>query len=323
VTSSLDERLHPIDHPPAVAATLSVADLSKSYGPVRAVDGVCFDIAGGEIFGLLGPNGAGKTTTVECAVGLREPDSGRVIVAGLDARRHRQAVKQRIGVALQATMLPDKITPREALGLFGSFYASGASPDELLERFALADKAKSRYETLSAGQRQRLAVALAMVNRPDVIVLDEPTAGLDPQSRRQLHDVIRESRSAGKAVLMTTHHIDEAQQLCDRIAVIDHGKVIAAGRPDELVARAKSPPHLTVATGRPLGEEKLRGLAGVTGVKIEGTTATIHTTTPTRTVVELVRLIEAEAANELVDLHIRKPSLEDVFIELTGRRLRD
>src|SRR5687767_11128038 len=163
-----------------------------------------------------------------------------------------------------------------------------------------------------------------MVNRPEVIVLDEPTAGLDPQSRRQLHDVIRESRSAGKAVLLTTHHIDEAQQLCDRIAVIDHGKVIAAGRADELVGRAKSPPHLTVTTRRALSEEKLRGLPGVTGVRLDGATATIHTSAPTRTIVELVHLIESEAAgNELLDLHIRKPSLEDVFIELTGRGLRD
>ena len=302
---------------------LSVHDLSKSYGPVRAVDGVSFDVASGEIFGLLGPNGAGKTTTVECAVGLRDSDVGQVTIAGLDARRHPRRVKQRIGVALQATMLPDKITPREALGLFASFYASAASPDELLERFALAEKAKARYETLSAGQRQRLAVALAMINRPEVIVLDEPTAGLDPQSRRQLHDVIRESRSAGKAVLLTTHHIDEAQQLCDRIAIIDHGKVIASGRPDELVARAKSPPHLTITTSRPLTEEKLRRLPGVTSVRLEGTTATIHTTAPARTIVELVHLIESEAGNELLDLHIRKPSLEDVFIELTGRGLRD
>jgi ABC-2 type transport system ATP-binding protein len=304
-------------------AALSIHGLSKSYGPVCAVDGVSFDIAPGEIFGLLGPNGAGKTTTVECAVGLRTPDSGEVSVAGIDARRQPRKAKERIGVALQATMLPDKITPREALGLFASFYPVAASPDELLQRFALAEKAKAKFETLSAGQRQRLAVALAMVNRPDVIVLDEPTAGLDPQSRRQLHDVIRESRSAGKAVLLTTHHIDEAQQLCDRIAIIDHGKIIASGRPDELVAQAKSPPHVSVTTTRPVAEEKLRGLPGVTGIKVEGPTATIHTTAPTRTIIELVHLIEADAGNDLLDLHTRKPSLEDVFIELTGRALRD
>jgi ABC-2 type transport system ATP-binding protein len=304
--------------PPALA----VADLSKSYGPVRAVAGVSFDIAPAEIFGLLGPNGAGKTTTVECAVGLRSPDAGRITVAGLDARRRPRQVKQRIGVALQSTMLPDKITPREALSLFASFYPLAASPDDLLERFSLSEKAKAKFETLSAGQRQRLAVALAMISRPEVIVLDEPTAGLDPQSRRQLHEVIREAKSDGKAVLLTTHYIDEAQHLCDRIAIIDHGKVIAAGRPDELVARAKSPPHVTVTTTRPLAEERLRGLPGVTGVKLEGATATIHTTAATRTVVELVRLVEADG-NELVDLHIRKPSLEDVFIELTGRALRD
>ena len=302
---------------------LTVRELSKSYGSVRAVAGVSFDIAPGEIFGLLGPNGAGKTTTVECAVGLREPDSGEVSVGGVDARRQPRKVKEKVGVALQATMLPDKITPREALGLFASFYPSAASPDEMLERFSLGEKARAKFDTLSAGQRQRLAVALAMINRPDVIVLDEPTAGLDPQSRRQLHDVIREAKREGKAVLLTTHHIDEAQALCDRIAIIDHGKVIASGRPDELVGSAKTPPHVGVTTARPLAEKRLRALAGVTGVRLEGATATIHTSAATRTVVELVHLIELDAGNELVDLHIRKPSLEDVFIELTGRGLRD
>jgi ABC-2 type transport system ATP-binding protein len=301
---------------------LVVADLSKSYGPIRAVAAVSFDIAPGEIFGLLGPNGAGKTTTVECTIGLRPPDAGQITIAGLDARRRPRQVKQKLGVALQSTMLPDKITPREALRLFASFYPQAASPDDLLERFSLTEKAKAKFETLSAGQRQRLAVALALVNRPEVIVLDEPTAGLDPQSRRQLHEVIRQAKSDGKAVLLTTHYIDEAQHLCDRIAIIDHGKVIATGRPEELVAAAKSPPHVTVTTTRPLPEERLRTLQGVTTVKTDGTTATIHTTAATRTIVELIRLVESEA-NEITDLHIRKPSLEDVFIELTGRGLRD
>ena len=302
---------------------LSIQHLSKSYGPIRAVDRVSFDISPGEILGLLGPNGAGKTTTVECAVGLRDPDSGSITIANLDARRHPRKIKQKIGVALQATMLPDKITPREALHLFASFYTTAASPNELLDRFSLTEKANSKFETLSAGQRQRLAVALAMINRPEVIVLDEPTAGLDPQSRRQLHDLIRQSKSDGKAVLLTTHHIDEAHQLCDRIAIIDHGQLIATGRPDDLVAAAKSPPHVIVTTVRPLAQDALGGLAAVTGVRAEGSTATLHTTAPSRTVVDLVHLIENDSGNELTDLHIRKPSLEDVFIELTGRELRD
>jgi ABC-2 type transport system ATP-binding protein len=301
---------------------LSIQHLSKSYGAIRAVNGVSFDISPGEILGLLGPNGAGKTTTVECAVGLRDPDSGSITIANLDARKHPRKIKEKIGVALQATMLPDKITPREALHLFASFYPLAASHHDLLERFSLTEKADSKFETLSAGQRQRLAVALAMINRPEVIVLDEPTAGLDPQSRRQLHEVIRQAKSDGKAVLLTTHHIEEAHQLCDRIAIIDHGQLIATGRPEDLVAQSKASPTVTITTLHPLPLDRLRVLQGVSAVEAEKATATLPTTTPTQTVVELVKLVE-DQNNELIDLHIRKPSLEDVFIELTGRALRE
>src|SRR5688572_25117921 len=210
-----------------MAAHVVVRDLRKSYEGVEAVRGVSFDIQAGEIFGLLGPNGAGKTTTVECIVGLREPDAGQLEVCGLDARTRQREVKQKVGVALQSTSLQDTITPREALRLFGSFYHQRVTPETLLERFALTEKADARVETLSGGQRQRLALALAFVNRPQLVFLDEPTTGLDPHGRRELHGAIARMKADGYTVLFTTHYLDEAEQLCDRVAIIDRGRIVA------------------------------------------------------------------------------------------------
>ena len=206
-----------------------VRDLRKHYDGVQAARGVSFEIQDGEIFGLLGPNGAGKTTTVECIVGLREPDEGYIEIFGIDARKHPADVKQKIGAALQTTSLQDKITPREALRVFGSFYRDKAEPQELLDRFALADKADAPFETLSGGQRQRMALALAFVNKPELIFLDEPSTGLDPQARRDLHGEIAKMKQGGYTVLLTTHNIDEAQRLCDRIAIMNQGKIVATG----------------------------------------------------------------------------------------------
>src|SRR5436190_3490504 len=200
---------------------IEVEHLHKAYGKTVAVDDLSFSVAEDEIFGLLGPNGAGKTTTVECVVGLRQPDSGRLEVCGLDARRQAREVKQKIGVALQSTSLQDKITPREALRLFGSFYDGHVSAEVLLQRFALSEKADARFDTLSGGQRQRLALALAFVNRPQLVFLDEPTTALAPQSRRELHAAIAQMKREGYTVLFTTHYLDEAEQLCDRVAIID------------------------------------------------------------------------------------------------------
>jgi ABC-2 type transport system ATP-binding protein len=199
------------------------------------VRGVGFTIEPGEIFGLLGPNGAGKTTTVECLIGLREPDSGHIEVCGFDARRYPQEVKQRIGVALQSTSLQDKVTPREALRLFRSFYRAGADPEALLERFDLRAKADAPVDSLSGGQRQRLALALAFVNRPELVFLDEPTTGLDPQAKRNLWDLVLELNKSGMTIVLTTHNMEEAEFLCDRLAIMDHGKVIAEGTPQELI----------------------------------------------------------------------------------------
>jgi ABC-2 type transport system ATP-binding protein len=306
-----------------MSVALAVKDLRKSYGPLQAVRGISFDAHAGEIFGLLGPNGAGKTTTLECIIGLRPPDAGSVTVANLDALRHPRQVKQRIGVALQATALPDKISPREALRLFASFYQRPVSTDDLVRRFSLTEKADAKFETLSGGQKQRLAIALALVNDPDVLFLDEPTAGLDPQSRRDLHDVIRHTRAAGKTVVLTTHYIEEAQQLCDRLAVIDAGQIIASGTPAQLIASAQAAPHVTFTTLAAPDVMRLSTLAAVTSAKVTGETATLHTTQPGQTIIDLVNLLQSDPANELVELSIHKPSLEDVFIELTGRSIRD
>jgi ABC-2 type transport system ATP-binding protein len=305
-----------------MAGTLVVKDLVKRYGDVEAVRGVSFEVSGGEIFGLLGPNGAGKTSTVECVVGLRRPDGGSIRLCDMDALQQPERVKQRVGVALQSTALQDKITPREALRLFGSFYRNRADVNQLIDRFALGEKADSPFDTLSGGQRQRLALALAFVNQPEVLFLDEPTTGLDPQSRRDLHDSILEMRREGRTVLLTTHYIEEAHTLCDRIAIVDHGRVIAEGRPDDLIAKARDTQRISVRTAQPLALNELRALPAVQSASQAGDQAELKTTRVSQTVIELVRLIEARN-NELVDLHIHRPSLEDVFIELTGKGLRD
>ena len=225
-------------NPTAPTPKLIVRDLHKSYGGIAAVRGVNFSVSAGEIFGLLGPNGAGKTTTVECLTGLRAPDAGVVEICGLDARQNSAAAKEKLGVALQSTALQDKITPREALRLFTTFYARGhtIAPDALLARFGLTDKADARYDTLSGGQRQKLALALAFVNQPEVVLLDEPTVGLDVRARRELHAEIERMRRDGHAVLLTTHALDEAEKLCDRVAIIHRGEIVAAGSPRTLAA---------------------------------------------------------------------------------------
>ncbi len=301
---------------------LIVRDLKKNYGRVEAVRGVSFEVHEGEILGLLGPNGAGKTTTVECVIGLREPDEGQIVVCGIDARRKPNEVKQKIGAALQSTAFQDKITPREALTLFGSFYERQAEPEELLRRFSLVEKADAMFDALSDGQRQRLALALAFVNEPEIVFLDEPTAGLDPQSRRDLHGEIIGMKRDGYTVLLTTHYIDEAEQLCDRVAIIDRGEIIAMGTPQELMTGSKSVQSVSLVAARPLEREQLAAIPGVHDVIQDGARASLKTTDVNRTLGELARLLERNRV-EIAELHVRKASLEDVFIELTGSSLRD
>jgi ABC-2 type transport system ATP-binding protein len=302
-------------------AKVIVRELHKRYGDVQAAQGVSFEIQDGEIFGLLGPNGSGKTTTLECVIGLREPDAGTIEVCGMDARRRPQAVKQKIGAVLQTIALQDKITPREALSLFASFYRDTAPPAQLLQRFALVDKADVPFDTLSGGQRQRLAVALAFVNNPELVFLDEPTTGLDPQSRRELHADIARMKRDGHTVLLTTHHIDEAELLCDRIAIIDHGRIIASGPPRSLIAESTAMQSVSLTTARPLERAWLSDLPGLEDLVCEDMTVRFRTATISHTVAALMRLLD-EHGVELTDLHVRKATLEDVFIALTGDGLR-
>jgi len=213
---------------------LQVENLVKRYGDVEAVRGVSFQVEEGEVFGLLGPNGAGKTSTIEVLEGLRLRDGGNVSVCGFDPQKNPDDLKHEIGAALQSTSLPDKIRVSEALGLFASFYRRRRKPDELLKRFGLEEKRNAFYSTLSGGQKQRLALAMALVNDPKVLFLDEPTAGLDPQVRREIYDIIEELKREKKTIVLTTHYIEEAERLCDRVAIIDHGKVIVEGTPRSL-----------------------------------------------------------------------------------------
>ena len=219
---------------------IAVEKLSRRHGTVQAIDGVSFAVAAGEIFGLLGPNGAGKTTTLECILGLTRPDGGRVEICGIDARIASRQAREKIGAVLQATGLQDKITPREALNLFATFYPSAIASTILLERFGLMEKADASYETLSGGQKQRLALALAFVGDPQALLLDEPTTGLDPQMRRDVQDHIGSLKADGRAVLLSTHDMDEASRLCDRIAVIARGHIVAIGAPHELIGSGES-----------------------------------------------------------------------------------
>ncbi len=254
-----------------VQQAVHIEGLVKRYGGVTAVDGVSLDIGGrgegaaGEIFGILGRNGAGKTTTLECVIGLRRPDAGEITVAGIDAVREPAMARRKIGVQLQATALQDKITPRQALGLFAAFYSEPADIGDLLRRFGLEAKADAAFDTLSGGQKQRLALALALVNRPEIVILDEPTAGLDAEARRELHDAITEVKRAGHTVILTTHDIAEVERLCDRIAIMDRGRFVAVGRPGELVAASRGLPAVIVRTSPRISEAEARRFRGQRG----------------------------------------------------------
>jgi ABC-2 type transport system ATP-binding protein len=294
---------------------VTVRNLHKSYGGVHAARNVSFDIRDGEIFGLLGPNGAGKTTTVECVIGLREPDQGDIEVCGIDARRRPKAVKEKIGAALQTTALQDKITPREALRLFGSFYRNHSDPEPLLERFALQEKADASFDSLSGGQRQRLALALAFVNKPELVFLDEPTAGLDPHARRDLHAEIVKMKEEGHTVLLTTHHLDEAEVLCDRVAIINRGEIVAAGAPRDLIRQSTSMPQVELWTVQRLEPEVLDGVPGIEDLTCEPAGAKFRTARVNIVVAEVLRRLE-ERGIEVAELRVQKATLEGVFLDL-------
>src|SRR6266480_3690872 len=301
-----------------------VRGLRKAYGTFEAVKGIDFEVRPGEVFGLLGPNGAGKTSTVEILEGLRPRTGGDVKVLDFDPERQKQKLKDRIGVCLQATNLPDKITVSEALQVFGAFYTRNVDGAALLRRLQLDEKKDAHYATLSGGQKQRLALALALINDPQLLFLDEPTTGLDPQVRLEIRDLLEELRAEKRTILMTTHYIEEAERLCDRVAIIDAGQIIAMGTPRELQDKSANQSAIEMRLTEPLEEtvlpqwpESIRAMVSEDRHRI-----TVYSQRPARTLVEMVKWIDAKGI-ELDDVHLSRPTLEDVFIELTGKKLRD
>jgi ABC-2 type transport system ATP-binding protein len=304
------------------APIIEVHNLTKHYGPVHALRGVSFEVQEGEVFGLLGPNGAGKTSTIEILEGLRPPDGGFVSVCGLDPQSPGPGFKQEIGAVLQATALPDKLRVAEAVAMFASFYKRRRDPAALLKRFGLEEKRNTFYAQLSGGQKQRLALAMSLVNEPRVLFLDEPTAGLDPQVRREIYTIIEELKKERKTILLTTHYIEEAEKLCDRVAIVDQGRVIAQGTPRELKQRSAGTTRIELRLARPESDSALTQLEGVADCRATDGVYVVHSTRVPQTIVSLVKYLEAHG-NELSSLEIAAPSLEDVFLELTGRSLRD
>jgi ABC-2 type transport system ATP-binding protein len=301
--------------------------LRKQYparpAPVDAVNGLDLEVNAGECFGLLGPNGAGKTTTIEILEGLLPATAGEVEILGRRWGEDDDALRQRLGISLQETRLGEKLTVRETLTLFRSFYNHGLTPAAALEQVQLGEKADAYVGKLSGGQKQRLAVACALIGDPELLFLDEPTVGLDPQNRRQLWDILRTFRAQGRTILLTTHYMDEAERLCDRIAVVDHGKVIALGTPRELIARLGGDQVVEAAfDGDGPGEAALRELPGVVSVRREGEVWCLAVTAPHVTIPALLQRLQGEGQG-LARLTTRHASLEDVFVTLTGRHLRE
>ena len=306
----------------AAEPVIRVRDVRKSYGDLVAVDGVSFEVARGEIFGLLGPNGAGKTTTVEMLEGLRAPDRGELSVLGVDVARHPDALRPRIGVALQTAALYPKLTVVELIDLFRSFYPRSRPTDELVSSLGLAERRNAQTRELSGGQRQRLAVALALVNEPEIVFLDEPTTGLDPAARRSLWELIDGLRQGGTTVLLTTHYMEEAEVLCNRIAIMDHGRILELGTVEELVSRRFHERSVRFDPIDVIDDEALRALPGVGSLHRDDDEVVLYTADVPATIGSLLALTERHAV-EPQNLLVRRPALEDVFLALTGRTIRD
>jgi ABC-2 type transport system ATP-binding protein len=307
----------------AIRCQSLVKTYTESRPPVEAVRGLDLEVHLGECFGLLGPNGAGKTTTIEILEGLLEPTSGIVEILGRRWGRDEREIKERIGISLQETKLSDKLTVAETIRLFRSFYRRGIPPTEAMERVSLGEKAKALTGKLSGGQRQRLAVACALVGDPELLFLDEPTTGLDPQSRRQLWDIIRDFGQQGRTVLLTTHYMEEAERLCDRVAIVDHGKVIALGTPRELIASIGGENIIDFSIGdAAVDPAQFADVPSVSSARMDDDLISLTVGEPHIAVPALLNRLQS-AGRELTSLTTRHASLEDVFVTLTGRHLRD
>jgi ABC-2 type transport system ATP-binding protein len=299
---------------------IEVEKLRKVYGSVVAVNDVSFEVLEGEIFGMVGPNGAGKTTTVECIAGLRRPDSGRIKVFGLDPQRDERALRPRIGVQLQEAALQDRLKVWEALDLFSSFYSSGSDWQTLLEQVGLAQKRNAPFAKLSGGQKQRLFTALALINDPELVFLDELTTGLDPHARHAMWDLVRDIRDRGKTVLLTTHFMEEAERLCDRVAIIDNGRIVALDSPENLIRSLGGDNRVVFSVEETFEPERLQNLPGVTRVESLGERVVVYGRGD-RLVADVVNALVSNGVR-LRELRTERPNLEDVFLAVTGREMR-
>jgi ABC-2 type transport system ATP-binding protein len=305
-----------------MSEAVALRQLRKNYDSVVAVDGIDLEVAQGECFGLLGPNGAGKTTTMEILEGLLEPSGGEVRVFGKSWQHDRHELITRIGVTLQETQLQERLTVRETLRLFRSFYRRGADIDALLLELQLDEKRDAWVKRLSGGQRQRLAVACGLVGSPDLLFLDEPTTGLDPQSRRALWDILLRLRARGTTVLLTTHYMDEAERLCDRVAIVDHGKVIALGTPRELILGLGGDQLIELTCEPRLPPAAFAEIGEVSAVSAQGDRLLLTARDPARSLPAILSIVAARSA-QILELSVRHATLEDVFVKMTGRQLRD
>jgi ABC-2 type transport system ATP-binding protein len=304
-------------------SVVEVDSLEKSYGSVRAVDSISFEVADGEIFGVVGPNGAGKTTTIECLEGLREPDGGRVRVLGLDPRRDGDAVREVIGAQLQQSALPARLRVGEAMHLFASLYACPLEPEPILEELGLADRTSVAYADLSGGQRQRLSIALALVGDPKLVFFDELTSGLDPQARHATWDLVRDVRAKGRTVFLTTHYMEEAERLCDRVMIIDSGRIVALDTPAALVRSLGAGQRIAFGA-EGMAEDALRALRSIPGVgRVERSDGrvVIHGESD-RVLTPILEVLQGTHV-AFHDLQTQQPDLEDVFLAVTGREMRD